>query len=248
MNTNTNLIQATPANRGTAPTILNPETDALIVVDVQNDFCPGGALAVPDGDSIVAGVAALAQRFRTVVLTQDAHPAQHASFASTHGLKPYAFLDFPYGPQQLWPDHCVQGTPGAQFHPGMAPVADRASLVIRKGMNPQVDSYSAFFENDKATTTGFSGYLEAKGIKRLFVVGLALDFCVGYTALDGRTLGFEVVVVRDLTRAIGIPLDNGQTTTDDMDRKFTAAGVHVVQASDIGPAATPRSPSSVPRR
>lgn len=174
---------------------------ALLVIDVQNDFCPGGALAVPGGDEIVAGINALMAEADAVVLTQDWHPSGHSSFASSHvGKGPYEMTQMPYGPQVLWPDHCIQGSDGAAFHGALE--ADRADLIIRKGYNPAIDSYSAFFENDHKTPTGLEGYLRTRGITRLTCVGLALDFCVNYSAVDAAKLGFDVVVREDLCRAI----------------------------------------------
>lgn len=221
---------------------LNPATDALIIIDIQNDFCPGGALAVTDGHTIIPGVAALAERFDTVVITQDWHPVGHASFASTHGQPPFSTTTLAYGEQTLWPDHCVQGSAGAALHPALvdAGVADRAAAIVRKGMNPAIDSYSAFFENDKATATGLAAYLREKGIERVFLVGLAYDFCVGYSAVDARRQGFDAVVVQDLTRAIGMPLSEG-TTVEAIERQFTQEGVVVAQAADCLTApSTPR--------
>ena len=178
-------------------------TEALIVIDIQNDFCPGGALAVADGDAIVPGLNALMAEFGAVVLTQDWHPAGHSSFASSHpGQDPFGMIEMPYGPQVLWPDHCVQGSTGAAFHEGLA--TDPADLVIRKGFRPGVDSYSAFFENDQTTPTGLEGYLRTRGITRLTMVGLATDFCVAYSAIDGAKLGFDVTVRTDLCRAIDL--------------------------------------------
>jgi nicotinamidase/pyrazinamidase len=177
--------------------------DALIVIDVQNDFCEGGRLAVPDGGAVVPGINALMREFEAVVLTQDWHPAGHSSFASSHGGRtPYDVVAMPYGDQVLWPDHCVQGTPGAEFHPGLD--VTRADLILRKGFRPSVDSYSAFFENDHATPTGLAGYLRERGLTRITLVGLATDFCVNYSGLDGARLGFEVTVREDLTRAIDL--------------------------------------------
>ena len=175
-------------------------THALLVIDVQNDFCPGGALAVPDGDVIVLGINALMDDFGAVILTQDWHPAGHSSFASSHHAEPMSMTQMPYGPQVLWPDHCVQGTHGAAFHQDMR--ADRADMIIRKGVNPTIDSYSAFFENDRATPTGLEGYLRTRGITQLTLVGLATDFCVNYSAVDAAKLGFEVEVRMELCRAI----------------------------------------------
>ena len=175
-------------------------THALLVIDVQNDFCPGGALAVAGGDDIVPGINAAMNEFDAVILTQDWHPAGHSSFASTHGAAPMSMIDMPYGPQVLWPDHCIQGSIGAQLHPNLT--VDRADLIIRKGYNPAIDSYSAFFENDHSTPTGLEGYLRTRGIDRLTLVGLATDFCVNYSAVDAAKLGFKVTVNMDLCRAI----------------------------------------------
>ncbi|MDF1856627.1 bifunctional nicotinamidase/pyrazinamidase [Pseudooceanicola sp.] len=176
-------------------------TRALIIIDVQNDFCPGGALAVAGGDAIVPGINALMAEFPAVILTQDWHPAGHSSFASSHpGKAPFAMTEMPYGPQVLWPDHCVQGSAGAAFHPGLN--SDRADLIIRKGYNPAIDSYSAFFENDHSTATGLEGYLRSRGITDLTMVGLATDFCVNFSAVDAAGLGFAVTLRADLCRAI----------------------------------------------
>ena len=173
---------------------------ALLVIDVQNDFCPGGALAVAGGDAIVSGINTLMGDFQAVILTQDWHPAGHSSFASTYDAAPMSMMDMPYGPQVLWPDHCIQGSVGAAFHENLH--ADRADLIIRKGYNPAIDSYSAFFENDKTTPTGLDGYLRTRGIDTLTLVGLATDFCVNYSAVDAAKLGFNVTVKMDLCRAI----------------------------------------------
>ncbi len=178
-------------------------THALIVIDLQNDFCPGGALAVPGGDEIVAGINALMKTFDAVILTQDWHPRGHSSFASAHlGKAPFETTEMPYGTQVLWPDHCVQGSPGAAFHPDLD--TDPADLILRKGFNPAIDSYSAFFENDRRTPTGLHGYLQTRGITQLTMVGLALDFCVNYSAADGARLGYDVTVRRELCRAIDL--------------------------------------------
>ena len=177
-------------------------TKALIVIDVQNDFCPGGALAVASGDEIVTGINALMDDFDTVILTQDWHPAGHSSFASSHdGKEPMSITEMPYGPQVLWPDHCIQGSNGAAFHNDLQVNGD---LIIRKGFNPAIDSYSAFFENDHKTPTGLEGYLRTRGIEQLVMVGLALDFCVNFSAVDAAKLGFEVEVRQNLTRAIAL--------------------------------------------
>ena len=175
-------------------------THALLVIDVQNDFCPGGALAVPEGDAIVPGINALMDDFGAVILTQDWHPAGHSSFASTHKAAPMSMIDMPYGPQVLWPDHCLQGGTGAQFHADLN--TTRADMIIRKGYNPAIDSYSAFFENDHTTPTGLEGYLRTRAITTLTMVGLATDFCVNYSAVDAAKLGFDVTVRMDLCRAI----------------------------------------------
>ena len=178
-------------------------TRALLVIDVQNGFCPGGNLAVPEGDAIVPGINAVMAEFEVVVLTQDWHPAGHSSFASSHpGKAPYDVVRMPYGPQVLWPDHCVQGSADAAFHPDLD--ADRAQAVIRKGYRPAVDSYSAFFENDHTTPTGLEGYLRTRGVDAVTLVGLATDFCVSFSALDAARLGFAVEVVERLTRAIDL--------------------------------------------
>lgn len=177
--------------------------EALIVIDVQNDFCPGGALAVPDGDAVVPGINGLMHEFPAVILTQDWHPQDHASFASQHeGRAPMEMAQMSYGPQVLWPDHCVQGSPGAAFHPELDTA--RAHLIVRKGFRPAIDSYSAFFENDRKTPTGLEGYLRSRGLSKLTLVGLATDFCVNYSALDAARLGFEVTVRTDLCRAIDL--------------------------------------------
>ncbi len=177
--------------------------DVLVVVDVQNDFCPGGALAVPRGDEIVPIINCLAARFHHVVLTQDWHPSGHFSFASTHpGKKPFETIAAPYGPQVLWPDHCVQATPGAEFHRLLQ--VRHAALVVRKGMDRAIDSYSAFYENDRRTPTGLVGYLRERGFSRLFLAGLAFDFCVRYSAEDARRGGFDVFVVEDACRGIDV--------------------------------------------
>jgi len=182
---------------------MQPASHALIVIDVQNDFCPGGALAVPGGDEIVAGINALMDDFAAVILTQDWHPAGHSSFASQHpGKSPMEMTEMPYGPQVLWPDHCVQGSNGAAFHPLLD--TTRADLVIRKGFRRAIDSYSAFFENDHETPTGLEGYLRTRGIDRLTMVGLATDFCVNFSAVDAAKLGFDVTVRSDLARAIDL--------------------------------------------
>lgn len=178
-------------------------TSALLVIDIQNDFCPGGALAVPEGDRIVPRINAMMADHRAVILTQDWHPAGHRSFASSHADRlPYEMIEMPYGPQVLWPDHCVQGTKGAEFHPEL--VTDRADMIIRKGFRPEIDSYSAFFENDRKTPTGLEGYLRTRGIRDLTLAGLATDFCVHYSAVDAARLGFSVTVCTEASGAIDL--------------------------------------------
>ena len=182
---------------------MRPATHALIVIDVQNDFCPGGALAVTDGDAIIAGINALIGEFPVRVLTQDWHPADHSSFAVNHaGAACFGMIDMPYGPQVLWPAHCVQGSTGAAFHRDLA--TDAADLVIRKGFRAGIDSYSAFFENDHETPTGLEGYLRTRGVTDLTLVGLATDFCVAYSAIDAAKLGFAVTVLEGACRAIDL--------------------------------------------
>src|SRR5512135_2388451 len=177
------------------------DRDALLVVDVQNDFCPGGALAVARGNEVVPVINRLAARFESIVLTQDWHPPGHRSFASAHpGRKPFDTVQLPYGPQVLWPDHCVQGTRGAELRGDLR--IPRAQIVLRKGCNPQIDSYSAFYENDRRTATGLAGYLRERGIARVFAAGLAYDYCVRYSCEDAKRAGFEAVLVADACRAI----------------------------------------------
>lgn len=196
-------------------------THALLVIDLQNDFCPGGALAVPEGDAIVPGINALMGDFAAVILTQDWHPSGHSSFASSHiGASPMDMTQMPYGPQVLWPDHCIQGSQGAAFHHALD--TTRADLIIRKGFNPAIDSYSAFFENDHTTPTGLDGYLRARGITAVTLVGLATDFCVNFSAVDAAKLGFEVSVLTDLCRAIDFDGSLAAALSG-----MTEAGVHL---------------------
>ena len=179
------------------------EGDVLLVVDVQRDFCFSGALAVPDGDAVVMPINQLMEHFRHVVLTQDWHPADHSSFAVQHpGRQAFEVVRMAYGEQQLWPVHCVQGTPGAEFHPKLH--WNRAELIVRKGFRREIDSYSAFLENDRTTPTGLAGYLRERGLRRVFLAGLALDYCVGFSALDARALGLEAWVISDASRAVGV--------------------------------------------
>ena len=195
---------------------------ALIVIDVQTDFCPGGALAVADGDAILPVVNRMIAQAGHVVLTQDWHPAGHSSFASSHaGKAPFETIALPYGAQTLWPDHCIQGTAGAAFHPALD--WTKAELLIRKGFRPSIDSYSAFYENDHATPTGLAGYLRERGLTDLTLCGLATDYCVAYSALDAAREGFAVTVAMDACRAIDL---NGSLAT--MTEKMKAAGVRLV--------------------
>jgi nicotinamidase/pyrazinamidase len=198
---------------------MRPANQALIVIDVQNDFCPGGALAVAGGDEIISRINMLMGDFATVVLTQDWHPATHASFAANHpGAVPFSLATMPYGPQLLWPTHCVQGTLGAEFHADLK--TDPAQLVIRKGFRSAIDSYSAFFENDRQTPTGLEGYLRNRGVSAVTLVGLATDYCVAYSALDAARLGFTATVLEGATRAIDL---NGSLA--EARDKMRAAGV-----------------------
>jgi nicotinamidase/pyrazinamidase len=201
--------------------------DVLIVIDVQNDFCPGGALAVADGDAVIAPIHRVAAGFEHIVLTQDWHTPDHTSFASAHGgKKPFEEIELGYGIQTLWPEHCVQGTRGAEFHPELK--LTRAELIVRKGFHRTIDSYSAFFENDHTTATGLGGYLRERRLTRVFLAGLAYDFCVGYSALDARRLGFEAVVLKDACRAIDL---NGSAAA--MERAFSEAGVESMNTADL---------------
>lgn len=201
--------------------------DVLLVVDVQNDFCSGGALAVPHGEEVVPLINALARRFTHVVLTQDWHPRGHLSFASSHaGAQPFQSIALPYGPQVLWPDHCVQGTAGAEFHARLD--VPHAELIVRKGYTREIDSYSAFYENDHATPTGLAGYLRERGLRCVFLAGLAFDFCVRYSAEDARRLGFEAVVIEDACR--GIDLDGSVAATH---AALAAAGVACIGADEV---------------
>ncbi len=205
---------------------LKRKADALIVVDIQKDFCAGGALAVPDGDAVVRPINRLARRFDTVVLTQDWHPPGHASFASTHpGRQPFESVSLPYGVQTLWPDHCVQGSEGATFHPNLD--IPHATAIIRKGTDRLIDSYSALCENDHATPTGLAGYLRERGIERIFVAGLALDFCVRFTVEDAAVHGFAVAVVEDCCRAI-----NTDGSLEQARASFRAIDEGIIIASD----------------
>lgn len=201
---------------------MQPTTHALIAIDIQNDFCAGGALAVTDGDGVVPRVNALMAGFAVTILTQDWHPAGHSSFATSHpGAAPFSVTKMPYGPQVLWPNHCVIGSEGAGFHPDLN--TDSADMILRKGFNPAIDSYSAFFENDHRTPTGLEGYLRSRGIAALTLAGLATDFCVAYSALDAARLGFQVTVQTDACRAIDLDGSLAKAMAD-----MRAAGVALV--------------------
>lgn len=205
---------------------ISPRT-ALLVIDVQNDFIPGGQLAVPEGDQIVPLINRLGGLFKQVVIAQDWHPSGHASFASSHpGHQPYEVIQLPYGEQVLWPEHCVQGTAGAEFHSELN--LPHAQLIIRKGCNPDIDSYSAFLEADRRTTTGLAGYLKECGIDTVYMVGLGLDFCVMFSALDARAAGFNAFVVLDACRAI----DRDGSLAAAMERMQTA-GVGLIQSNQL---------------
>lgn len=201
--------------------------DVFLVIDVQNDFCPGGALAVTDGDSVINPIHGAASMFGHVVLTQDWHPAGHSSFASAHaGRHPFEQIAVSYGMQTLWPDHCVQGSKGAEFHPALH--LPQAELILRKGFRPLIDSYSAFFENDRVTATGLAGYLRERSFTRVFLAGLAYDFCVGYSALDARRLGFDAIVLRNACRAIDLNHSVAQ-----IESEFARAGVALVDGLEL---------------
>lgn len=203
------------------------EADCLVVIDVQNDFVPGGALAVPDGDAVVPVVNTLLARFPHSVATQDWHPGDHRSFASAHPERqPFETVDLPYGEQVLWPDHCVQGTEGAEFHPDLE--TRPLELVVRKGFRREIDSYSAFAENDRRTKTGLAGFLRERGFERLFFAGLATDFCVGWSVLDARAEGFEAVLIEDACRAIDLEGSLAAAMA-----RMREAGARIAQASQI---------------
>ena len=201
--------------------------DVLVVIDVQNDFCAGGALAVADGDAVIEVIHRVAPLFEHVILTQDWHPAGHSSFASSHaGKRPFESVELSYGMQTLWPDHCVQGSKGAEFHPAFH--LPQAELILRKGFRPQIDSYSAFFENDRVTATGLGGYLDERNLNRVFLAGLAYDFCVGHSAIDARRQGLEALVLRDACRAIDL-----DGSIQRIEGAFAAYGVTVSESAAL---------------
>jgi len=206
-------------------------TDALLVIDVQNDFCPtangiGGALAVPEGDQVVPIINAIAKNFGHIILTQDWHPTGHISFATTHNRQPYELIEAPYGPQTLWPEHCLQHSEGAAFHPALS--IPHAELILRKGFRRHIDSYSAFLENDHRTPTGLAGYLRERNLTRLFLAGLAYDFCVRYSAIDGKSLGFDTIVIEDATRPVNLPGSVAETNA-----ALAASSIPRIQSADI---------------
>jgi nicotinamidase/pyrazinamidase len=199
------------------------DSDAFLVIDVQNDFCPGGSLAISNGNEVVPIINRLAERFRHVILTQDWHPTGHESFASSHaGKSVYDSFEAPYGPQTLWPDHCVQGTNGAEFHKDLN--LSKAELILRKGFRRNIDSYSAFRENDHLTSTGLAGYLQERGFRRVFLAGLAYDYCVRFSAIDGKAAGFDSFVIEDACRSVGLA-DSVEATNLD----FARVGIQRVQ-------------------
>ena len=201
---------------------------ALVIIDIQRDFCPGGALAVAEGDAVVPIVNRLQPKFPLRVLTQDWHPANHASFAANHsGAEPFSMTEMPYGPQVLWPSHCIQGSQGAEFHPDLE--TSTAAVTIRKGFRPEIDSYSAFFENDHTTPTGLTGYLRDQGIKSLAMVGLATDFCVRFSAVDAAKLGFEVTLIEDACRAIDMDGSLAEAMKDMVDHGVTLTQSAAIQ-------------------
>ncbi len=202
------------------------DTDALIVIDVQNDFCPGGALAVPEGDRVVDPINRLMEHFSVIAFSQDWHPAGHGSFASAYpGKAPFETTTLSYGTQILWPDHCVVGSEGADFHPALN--ADRASVVVRKGSYPMLDSYSTFYHHDRTTPTGLAGYLQQRGVQRIFMTGLAYEYCVGFSTLDGVREGFEVFVIED---AVG-KFENDDFAT--MSAEIAKSGAKIIQSGEI---------------
>jgi nicotinamidase/pyrazinamidase len=212
--------------------LISPATDLLLAVDVQPDFMPGGALAVPDGDAVIAPINRLLGLFAHAAATQDWHPAGHASFASSHpGRAAFESIDMPYGTQTLWPDHCIQGSAGAALHPGLA--QGRIELVLRKGFRPDVDSYSAFRENDHATTTGLAAWLRARGVGRIFLAGLATDFCVAWSAEDAVMAGFGAVVIEDACRGIGLEAGPGRSSIDAARERLGVLGVALVTAAEL---------------
>ncbi len=212
---------------------VNPETDVLGAIDVQPTFMPGGELPVVDGDAVVPAINALLPRFQHAFATQDWHPAGHQSFASSHpGHDPFSSVKLPYGEQMLWPDHAIQGSANAALHPGLD--LAKVEIIVRKGFRRSVDSYSAFFENDHTTPTGLDGWLRQRGFRRLFLTGLATDYCVAWSAEDAARLGYEVIVLEDACRAIALPAGPARTTLDDARARLTEAGVRFASTVELG--------------
>ncbi len=213
---------------------IDQDHDILGIVDVQPTFMPGGELPVEDGHAVVPAInRLLASHFRHAFATQDWHPAGHSSFASAHqGREPFGTIAMPYGPQTLWPDHAVIGSSGAQIHADLD--QRRIEMVLRKGFRPEIDSYSAFRENDRQTVTGLEGWLRARNFRRLFLVGLATDFCVAWSAEDAADLGYDVFVIQDCCRGIGLPLPGGRTTMDAAHSRFAERGIHLIASTDLG--------------
>ncbi len=214
-------------------TVIEQDSDVLGLIDVQPTFMPGGELAVPNGDAVLAPIhRLLASRFKHAFATQDWHPPGHISFASTHGAAPFSTITLPYGEQTLWPDHALMGTPEAALHPGLDPAPIEA--IFRKGFRPDIDSYSAFRENDRKTGTGLDGWLRERGFKRLFLCGLATDFCVFWSVQDARALGYAVFVIDDACRGIAAPAGSGGTTLDAARRTMAQSGVQFLRSTDLG--------------
>jgi nicotinamidase/pyrazinamidase len=212
--------------------MIDRATDILGLVDVQPTFMPGGELPVADGDAVVAPINRLLREFDHAFATQDWHPPAHSSFASAHpGRKPYDTIEMPYGQQVLWPDHALQGSANAALHRDLD--LNKVGVIVRKGFHPAIDSYSTFFENDRTTATGLDGWLRQRGFKRLFLAGLATDFCVGWSAEDAVRLGYDVVVIEDACRGIGIPLDRGRTTFDEMRERLSGLGVQIISSEAL---------------
>jgi len=209
--------------------------DLLLVIDAQRDFCPGGQLAIAEGDAVVPAINRLSASFEHIALTQDWHPADHTSFASQHpGKQPFQQIELTYGPQTLWPDHCVQNTPGAEFHPGLSPeVFARAELILRKGFRSAIDSYSAFVENDKQTSTGLAGYLRERGFRRIFLAGLAYDYCVRFSAIDAVRAGFEAWVISDACRSVNPATAGPASSEEAATRAFEESGVRRINVAEL---------------
>ena len=208
-------------------------SDILGLVDVQPTFMPGGELAVAEGDATVPVINRLLRQFDHAFATQDWHPPGHSSFASAHpGHQPYDVITMPYGPQVLWPDHALQGSANAAFHPDVD--LTKVEVIVRKGFHPQIDSYSTFFENDRRTPTGLDGWLRQRGFRRVFLAGLATDFCVAWSAEDAIRLGYEVVMMQDACRGIGVPLGNGRTTMDEAHERLVSLGVQMITSDQLG--------------